>query len=104
MGRRRAVESKVMAKAMATTPKQGKATPGRESSAKAADVRRKRVELDAQTWAALDLLGRDTFMSFQELADEAFRDLLRKHNRPVELRDQLRQSARATGRAKPENR
>jgi hypothetical protein len=46
---------------------------------------------------ALDLLGRDTFMSFQELADEAFRDLLRKHNRPVELRDQLRQSARAAG-------
>jgi len=29
---------------------------------------------------------------FQELADEAFRDLLKKHNRPTALRAQLRQS------------
>jgi hypothetical protein len=82
-------------------PKQRKATPNRESSAKAPPGRRKLVEFDAETWIALDLLGRDSFMSFQELADEAFRDLLRKHNRPVELRDQLRQSVRAAGRAKP---
>ena len=32
--------------------------------------------------------------SLQELADEAFRDLLRKHNRPVTLKEALRQSAR----------
>ncbi len=32
--------------------------------------------------------------SLQELADEAFRDLLRKHQRPVTLKDALRQSAR----------
>jgi hypothetical protein len=30
---------------------------------------------------------------FQELADEAFRDLLKKHDRPVDLRDALRRSA-----------
>ena len=82
-------------------PKQSKATPARKPSAQAPDVRRKLVEFDPETWVAVDLLGRDTFMSFQELADEAFRDLLRKHNRPVELRDQLKQSARAAGRAKP---
>jgi hypothetical protein len=32
-------------------------------------------------------------MDFQELADEAFRDLLRKHDRPVDLKAALRQSA-----------
>ena len=30
---------------------------------------------------------------FQELADEAFRDLLKKHGRPVDLKDALRRSA-----------
>ena len=38
--------------------------------------------------------GRDSMKSLQELADEAFRDLLRKHQRPVTLKDALRQSAR----------
>ena len=32
-------------------------------------------------------------MDFQELADEAFRDLLNKHNRPTDLKSALRQSA-----------
>ena len=53
----------------------------------------KRVQFDAETWAALDLLARDRMMDFQELADEAFRDLLRKHGRPTDLRTALRQSA-----------
>jgi hypothetical protein len=53
----------------------------------------KRVQFDAETWQALDLLARDRMMDFQELADEAFRDLLRKHNRPTELISALRQSA-----------
>jgi hypothetical protein len=55
----------------------------------------KRVQLDAETWQALDLLARDRMMDFQELADEAFRDLLRKHGRPTELMSALRQSAGA---------
>jgi hypothetical protein len=53
----------------------------------------KRVQLDDETWMALDLLARDRMMDFQELADEAFRDLLKKHNRPADLRAALRQSA-----------
>ena len=53
----------------------------------------KRVQFDDETWAALDLLARDRMMDFQELADEAFRDLLRKHDRPVDLKAALRQSA-----------
>ena len=38
----------------------------------------KRVAFDEETWAAVDLLAHDRMMTFQELADEAFRDLLRK--------------------------
>jgi len=52
----------------------------------------KRVQIDEDTWAALDLLARERMMDFQELADEAFRDLLRKHGRPPSLKAALRQS------------
>jgi hypothetical protein len=54
----------------------------------------KRIQIDDETWQALALLGRDTMRDFQELADEAFTDLLKKHHRPVTLKDALRQSAR----------
>jgi hypothetical protein len=53
----------------------------------------KRVQFDDETWSALDLLGRDQMKTFQELADEAFRDLLRKHGRPADLKEALRRSA-----------
>jgi hypothetical protein len=53
----------------------------------------KRVQFDDETWQALDLLARDRMQDFQELADEAFRDLLRKHGRPTDLKSALRQSA-----------
>jgi hypothetical protein len=52
----------------------------------------KRVQFDQETWNALDLLARDRMQDFQELADEAFADLLRKHGRPVDLKTALRQS------------
>src|SRR5262249_23029574 len=52
---------------------------------KPAAVRRKLVEFDAQTWQALDLLARDSMKTFQELADEALHDLLRKYDRPTDL-------------------
>lgn len=53
----------------------------------------KRVQIDEQTWLQLDLLGREQMKDFQEIADEAFRDLLKKYNRPVDLKDALRRSA-----------
>jgi hypothetical protein len=56
----------------------------------------KRIQFDDETWQALHLLAKDSMSSFQELVDEAFRDLLRKHNRPVGLRAALRQSAGMT--------
>lgn len=61
----------------------------------------KRVQIDADNWAALDLLARDRMMTFQELADEAFADLLKKHGRPVDLRAALRKSAGASAAVIP---
>jgi hypothetical protein len=61
----------------------------------------KRVQIDGESWAALDLLGHDRMMTFQELADEAFADLLKKHGRPVDLRAALRRSAGATAKVLP---
>ena len=55
--------------------------------------RRKLIAFDAETWHALDLLAKDSFKTVQELADEAFTDLLRKHNRPTDLRQALKKSA-----------
>lgn len=59
--------------------------------------RRKLIAFDAETWQALDLLARDSLKTMQELADEAFADLLRKHNRPTDLRQALKRSAGAAG-------
>ncbi|MGB6965704.1 MAG: hypothetical protein WBD90_14730 [Xanthobacteraceae bacterium] len=53
----------------------------------------KRVQFDDETWQQLDLLANDQMKAFQELADEAFRDLLKKHGRPANLKEALRRSA-----------
>jgi|tagenome__1003787_1003787.scaffolds.fasta_scaffold17800484_2 hypothetical protein len=55
--------------------------------------RRRLIAFDEETYRALDLLARDSMSSIQELADEAFRDLLKKHGRPTDLRTALRKSA-----------
>ena len=65
----------------------------KEKSTKKADAaRRKLIAFDEETWQALDLLARDSMSTVQELADEAFRDLLKKHGRPTDLRAALKQS------------
>ena len=53
----------------------------------------KRVQFDDETWAAVNLLAKDRVQTFQELADEAFRDILKKYGRPTSLREALRRSA-----------
>ncbi|HEX5509701.1 MAG TPA: hypothetical protein VFX37_14465 [Pseudolabrys sp.] len=63
----------------------------------------KRVEIDEETWPVLKLLGQDRMMSFQELADEAFADLLKKHGRPVTLKAALRKSAATPDGARSAN-
>jgi predicted DNA-binding ribbon-helix-helix protein len=55
---------------------------------------RKIIEFDGATFTALKLLANDRTSTLQELADEAFRDLLKKHGRPTNLKDALRQSLR----------
>jgi len=56
---------------------------------------RKIIEFDGETWRALEGLSRDRLAGIQELADEAFRDLLKKHHRPVTLREALKASTRS---------
>ncbi|MFT4120102.1 hypothetical protein [Bradyrhizobium sp.] len=58
---------------------------------------RKLIAFDEDTLGKLKQLGRDRMATFQELADEAFADLLKKHGIPIDLRDALRKSARRDG-------
>jgi hypothetical protein len=59
-------------------------------------MRRKQVQFDNDTYLALQQLANDRMATFQELADEAFADVLKKHKRPVGLADALKQSAAET--------
>ena len=61
---------------------------------KANSVRR-RIEFDAGTWFALGRLAKYRMSTLQELADEAFRDLLKKHRRPTTLKEMLVESVRS---------
>lgn len=54
---------------------------------------RKLIGFDDETMAALTQLGRDRMATIQDLADEAFADLLKKHGVPVDLKEALRRSA-----------
>ena len=56
---------------------------------------RKLIDFDDETMSALTQLGRDRMATIQDLADEAFADLLKKHGVPIDLKDALRKSARA---------
>jgi len=69
-----------------TSPSQSSRTEGAEP--------RKLIAFDREILQALELLSRDSMKDMQELADEAFRDLLKKHGRPAGLKEALRQSAR----------
>jgi hypothetical protein len=55
---------------------------------------RKLIGFDDETLRALELYARDSGRSLQQLADEAFADLLAKHHRPRTLKEALKQSAR----------
>jgi non-homologous end joining protein Ku len=55
---------------------------------------RKLIAFDDDTFDKLKQLGRDRMATIQELADEAFADVLKKHGIPVDLKDALRKSAR----------
>jgi hypothetical protein len=59
---------------------------------------RKVIEFDEGTYHALVQLGRDRMATLQELADESFADLLKKHGVPKDLKEALRRSAQASAR------
>ncbi len=52
------------------------------------------VAFDDDTLFRLNELGRNRMATFQELADEAFTDLLNKHGVPIDLKDALRKSVK----------
>ena len=54
---------------------------------------RKLIAFDDDTYDKLKQLARDRMATLQELADEAFADLLSKHGIPIDLKDALRKSA-----------
>ena len=64
--------------------------PGRQIT----DLKRKVIEFAPDLWLALELLAKDMERSVQDLAGEAFADLLGKYQRPASLKDALRESAR----------
>src|SRR4026209_1285872 len=62
--------------------------------ARSNDTKRQLVEFRSEIWQALFLLARDSGKTLEALADEAFTDLLRKHRRPLSLKEALPESAR----------
>ena len=64
---------------------------------------RKLIAFDDDTFDKLTQLGRDRMATIQELADEAFADVLKKHGIPIDLKDALRKSAALEDRSAGED-
>jgi hypothetical protein len=52
----------------------------------------KRIQFDGETWEAIEAGMRDSGSSFQDLTNEAFADLLKKHKQPFGLKASLEES------------
>jgi hypothetical protein len=63
----------------------------------------KRVQIDQETLTALESLAEDRMMTFQEVTDEAFACLLKKYNRPADLKSALRESAKDSTEETPKH-
>jgi hypothetical protein len=59
---------------------------------KSVPLRRKLITFDEDTWQAVEVMARDQMKSWEELTDEAMRDLLKKHGRSADLRTALKLS------------
>lgn len=59
-----------------------------------APYKRKSFDFAPGVWQALELLALDSRRSVQDLADEAFLDLLRKYRRPTSIKEALLESTR----------
>jgi hypothetical protein len=65
-----------------------------KSAGKPADSVGKRIRFERSTWNAVEQLRRDQMKDLDEVTEEAFRDLLKKHGRSADLREALKLSAR----------
>lgn len=68
-------------------------------------TKRKTYTIDANVAYALETFARDGHRDPNQMAEDAFRDYLKKHNRPISVEEALRQSVRvipANDRAPPE--
>jgi hypothetical protein len=61
----------------------------------------KRVQFYDETWVAIETVARERGRGFQDLADEAFADFLKKHDQPVGLRAERRASCEDGSRTQP---
>lgn len=59
-----------------------------------ANTIRKLFEIDRDTYNAVSLMAEDQMKDLPEIIEEALRDLLKKHGRSADLREQLRASAK----------
>jgi len=59
---------------------------------------RKMIHVSMATHEAMQALAAESRQSFQDLIDEAVTDLLKKHKRPVTLKDMLRESLAEGGK------
>jgi hypothetical protein len=62
--------------------------------AKQSDEVRRRIAFRNAMWHAIACIALESGRAVEQLAEEAFRDLLKKHRRPATLRDALRESVR----------
>lgn len=76
-------------------------TPGTARLLSKRLIMRKLIAFDDDTFDKLRQLARDRMATFQELADEAFADVLKKHGIPIDLKDALRKSAAVSKTAAP---
>ena len=65
---------------------------------------RKLVHIGTASFDALTRLAKDKGQSFQDLMDEAIADLLKKHKRPVTLKEMLSGSLVQLGDRRPKGR
>lgn len=63
----------------------------------------KRIHFERDTWKAIEELAQDQMKEIPEIVEEAMRDLLRKHGRSADFREQLKISVQK-GRGKKRDR
>jgi hypothetical protein len=64
----------------------------------------KRIRFDRDTWNAVEVLAQDQMKDIPEIIEEALRDLLKKHGRSADFRQQLRMSAKTSDRTSEKTR